>query len=136
MLDDDLYEVTKNIVLGKIEKSPLLIEFSDWFLSTYSVRILNIHFEQSKRILSIIIDNTNDYQKMFHGPYHVPHKIEEYVVQIKQEFILLVSKHQYASASPLADMFVKYYDFLQETRADITHRAIKEVRLQLKERYR
>jgi len=135
ILDDNLYEETKNIVLGKTEKSPLLIEFSDWFLSTYSVRILNIHLEQSKRLLSIIIENADGYRKMFHEPYHVPHKIEEYVPQIVGEFNKLVSKCQSASESQFAGMFVNYYDFSQETKTDVNKKAIREANTKLKEKY-
>lgn len=37
LLDDDVYKETKEIVLGKRKKSPLLIELSDWFRLRYSV---------------------------------------------------------------------------------------------------
>lgn len=141
LLDDSVYEETKNIVLGKIEKNPLLIELSDWFLSTFAVRILNIHFtkptliKSNKYVLSIIFESSHDYQKMYHEPYHIPPRIEEYVAQIKEEFRQLALKYQYATESQLASMFINYYDFAQETKTDINHKAIRELIIQIKEKY-
>ena len=75
LLDDDAYEETKKIALGQVQMGPLLSEFADWFMSIFSVNILNVKFnlvtvaKRKTYRLYVIIENTEDYQKMFLGPY-------------------------------------------------------------------
>jgi len=88
-LDDVVLRGTKQIALGKAKRSPMLIELSDWFIRTYSVKILNIQFSKlkipnTKRYrLDVIIENTEDYQKMY---VQALEPNEAYQQQIAAEF--------------------------------------------------
>ena len=44
LLENNLYEETKNIAQGKVKKSLILEELSNWFMSAYSAKILNFQF--------------------------------------------------------------------------------------------
>jgi hypothetical protein len=135
-LDDDFYEETKDIALGKVKKSPFLAEFSDWFVRTYSVKILNLEFsklESSSRYrLHVIIQNPDDYGKMYVETF-VPN--EEYQKEIAFEFQRLAIKHQFATEEQLKDLFVIYNDFSEEAKTDANQKAAKEVERLIKGKY-
>jgi hypothetical protein len=89
LLDDAIYKETKKFVLGKAKRSPMLIEFSDWFMEIFSVKVLNIEFSKLKSPqtnryrLYVIIENTEDHQKMYVETYKPK---EEYQKQIADKF--------------------------------------------------
>jgi len=138
LLDTDVYEETKNIVIGKIKKSPFLGEFSDWFMTTYSVKVLNVRFTKSEiptvkgYRLYVIIENTEDYQKMFHSPFRFK---EEYMAQISTEFKRIALKYNFASESQFTDMWIRYNDFSAEARTDTNGKAIGEAKTNIMEKY-
>lgn len=74
LLEDAIYRETKKIALGEVQPSPLLAELTDWFAKTYSVKILNFEFTKFKvpssnrYRLYVVIQNTDDYQKMYNRP--------------------------------------------------------------------
>ena len=130
-LDDVVYEGTKQIALGKAKRSPMLIELSDWFIRTYSVKILNIQFSKlkipnTKRYrLDVIIENTEDYQKMY---VQALEPNEAYQQQIAAEFQQLALKYHFASKRQLKDIFVIYNDFSEEAKTEANWKAIKEIK--------
>lgn len=142
ILDDDVYNETKEIVKGKRKQSPLLLEFSDWFRSKYSVKVLNIHFsklegpKEDRYKLNVVIENTQDYQKMYISSeelFSVPNK--EYQEQITLEFQKLALKHRFANESQLKNLFVTYNDFSDEAQVEANWKAAKEVKTQIKSKY-
>lgn len=138
LLDNDVYEETKNIILGKVKKSLFLTEFSDWFMAAYSVKVLNTRFTKSEiptakgYRLYVIIENTENYQKMFHSPFQFN---EEYMAQISTEFKRIALKHNFASESQFADMWIRYNDFSVEARTDTNRKAIGEAKTSIMKKY-
>lgn len=138
LLDDDVYQETKDLVLGKRERSRLLVELSDWFRARYSVKVLNVQFDELKDStgdryrLRVIIADTRDYQKMYLDS-HQPN--DEYQKQISIEFRKLALKHRYADKSKLEDLFVTFVDFSDEAKVGANWRAEGEVRTQIKNQY-
>lgn len=138
LLDDDVYKETKEIVLGKRKQSPLLIELSEWFSSMYSVKVLNIQFsklkgpKESRFRLYVIIENTEDHQKMYLSPAQPK---EEYQRQIALEFRKLASKHRFTDELNLENLFVIYNDFSAEAKTEANWKAVKEVVTQIKSNY-
>ena len=134
LLDDEVYEETKEIALGKVEKNPVLAELSEWFLSTYSVHVLNFQFGKPDRSktkgyrLYVILETTEDFQKMFHSPLQLN---EEYAAQICAEFKRIARKHQFATKAQLKDMWVRYNDFSVEARTDVNRRVIKAAKTRI-----
>ena len=138
LLDDAVYKETKKIVLGKAKRSPILIELSDWLMNMYSVKVLN--FEFSKLIgsasgryrLYIIIENTEDYQKMHVGNFEFN---KEYQSQIAREFQTLAAKHRLAAEEQLRDLFVSYNDFSEEAKTEANWKAIDRFKWVVKFKY-
>ena len=138
ILDDDVYNETKEIVRGKRKQSLLLLEFSDWFKSKYSVKVLNIQFsklegpKEDRFKLNVIIENTVDYQKMYVGLFQTN---EEYQGQIALEFGKLALKYSFADKSQLENLCVIYNDFSDEAKVEANWKAAKEVKTQIKSKY-
>src|SRR5688500_4351942 len=132
LLDREIYQETEDIALGKIKKTPLLSELSDWFTSMYSVKILNIQFDELKGSntnrygLHVIIQNTEDYQKMYDRLGDRPN--EEYQRQIGLEFKRIALRYNFVDKTKLDDLFVIYNDFSREAKTMANRRAAKEVR--------
>lgn len=137
-LDDDVYNETKKIALGISKKSPMLMELSDWFTRTYSVKILNIEFSKletsktNRYRLYVIIENPEDYQKMYVRTFEPK---EEYQREIALEFQKLAIKHQFATEEQLEDLFVIYNDFSEEAKTEANWQAANEVEQVLKDKY-
>ena len=138
LLDDAIYEETKKIVLGKSKRSPMLIEFSDWFMRVFSVKVLNVEFGKIKHSktnryrLYVIIENTEGYRKMY-LEYFKPK--EEYQRQIADEFYRISLKYQLATEEQLENLFVIYNDFSEEAKSEANWKAAKEVREFVKKKY-
>ncbi len=138
LLEDDVYKETKQIALGKSKRTPILIELSDWFTRTYSVKILNIQFwklkiPKTKRYrLYVIFENTEDYQKMFFRTFEPK---EDYQKQIAAEFHQLALKYQFAKEEQLKDLFVFYNDFSEEAKTEANWKAVKELRSFVNSKY-
>ncbi len=138
LLENNLYEETKNIAHGKVKKSPILEELSNWFMSAYSAKILNFQFTKSEipsvkgYRLYVIMNATEDYQKMFHSPFKFK---EEYMAQISKEFKRLALKYNFASEAQLADIFIRYNDFSVEARTDTNNIAVKEAKANIMGKY-
>jgi hypothetical protein len=138
LLDDDIYKETKEIVRGKRRQSPLVMELAEWFRIKYSVKVLNIQFskltgpQENRFRLYVIIENTNDYQKMYVSPSQ-PN--EEYQAQIALEFRKLALKHKFTDESSLENLFVIYNDFSDEAKTEANWGAAKEVTAQIKSKY-
>jgi hypothetical protein len=138
LLDEEHYHETKNIVLGRSNKSPLVMELSDWFVRTYSVKLLNIEFDKMSTLntkrhrLSVILENPEDYQKM-HVSVHMPKK--EYQKEIADEFQKLAAKYSFATEEQLEDLFVFYIDFSDEVKMTVCQNAAKEVERVIKVKF-
>lgn len=138
LLDDKTYQETKDIVLGKSKRSPLLNEFALWFSRKHSVKIVNFTFDKlttpgvNRHRLCVIIANTKGYRKMFTRPFEYN---DVYQFAIAQEFEKLAVKHKFADAESLEDLFVSFIDFSDEARTDANWRAVKEVQTYLKGKY-
>lgn len=138
LLDDAIYKETKKIVLGKSKRSPMLIEFADWFMETFSVKVLNIEFSKLKSPktnryrLYVIVENTEDYQKMYIETFKPK---EEYQRQIASKFQEIALKYKLANKAQLENLFVIYNDFSEEAKTETNWKAAKEVKNFLKRKY-
>jgi hypothetical protein len=138
LLDNAIYEETKKIALGKSQRSPMLIEFSDWFMERFFAKVLNIEFSKLKYPkanryrLYVIIENTEAHRKMNVG-VHKPN--ENYQKQIASEFQRIALKYKFANEKQLDDLFVAYDDFSEEAKTDTNWKAVKEVKQSITEKY-
>jgi hypothetical protein len=137
LLDDKTYRKTKDIALGRCKKSPLLVEFSDWFARIYSVQVLNIEFskinrEKNRYRLHVIIGNTDDYRKMYKSAFE-PN--EEYQRQVSAEFRRLASRYRFTREEQLENLFVTYNDFSEEARTEANWKASPFVKWSIKWKY-
>jgi len=137
LLDDKIYEETKNIVLGINEQSPMVKEFSDWFMRTLSVKILNIQFVKLRSTKSyrlyIIFAETDQYNKMYIKPLIQPN--ENYQMLIKNEFTKLIIKYHITDIVKLNKIFITYNDFSEEAKTAANWSATNEVKTYIKSRY-
>jgi hypothetical protein len=138
LLEKAIYEETKRIVLGKSTRSPILVDLSDWFLATFSVKVLNFEFSKLKypgakryRLL-LIIQTTEGYKEMYVGPVKPK---EEYQQQIADEFCKLALKYAFASEAQLENLFVTFNDFSEEAKTEANWKAAKEVKEFVKKKY-
>jgi hypothetical protein len=131
LLDDKIYQETKEIVLGKRQKGPLLSELSAWFKARYSVSVLNIQFSQliasSQYRLLLIVESTQDYQKLHHPAYEP----EEQAL----EFRRLALKYRFADEAKLNNLFVTCNDFSEEAKTDANWKAMQEVKELIRSQY-
>jgi hypothetical protein len=136
LLADNIYQETENIALGKIEKSPLLSELSDWFISMYSVKILNVQLDTPKGSrtdkfgLHVIIENPEEYQKMDVHP--TTRQRREQKLLIGLEFKRLAIKYNLFDQTNLDDLFVNYIDFSREAKNVANWRAASEMITQIR----
>ena len=137
LLEKNVFEATKKIILGEAERHPFLIDLSDWLMSTYSIKILNAQFGETPDRFFIVIESTEDYQKMLIHPFdsfrqkNNPEQETVIINKIKE----LGRKYNYASESRLRDIFIKYNDFSLEAKADVNARAIEEARSSITSKY-
>ena len=138
LLDDVIYKETKKFVLGKSKRPPMLIEFSEWFIETFSAKMLNIEFSKLKSPntnryrLYIIIENTEDYQKMYAGTFKPK---EDYQSRIASEFHRIALKHKFADEKQLENLFITYNDFSEEAKTEANWKATKEIKGFLRKKY-
>jgi len=138
LLEKKVYEATKEIILGKVEKHPFLIEFSDWLMRKYSIKILNAQlFSDFPDRFYIIIENTKDFEKMLINPSNFSQRKQnpKYEAEIISKIKELGRKHNFASEFRLRDIYIKYHDFLPEVQTDVNFRAIKEARASITKKY-
>jgi len=116
----------------------MLIEFSDWFMGTFSVKVLNIEFSKLKspktnrHRLYVIIENTEDYQKMY---VEIFKPKEEYQRQIADKFQQIAIKYKFAKAEQLENLFVIYNDFSEEAKTEANWKAIRRFEWLVKFKY-
>lgn len=116
----------------------MLIEFSDWFMRAFSVKVLNIEFGKLKHSktnrhrLYVIVENTEGHRKM-HVERLKPK--EEYQRQIADEFHRIALKYQLATEEQLENLFVTYNDFSEEAKTEANWKATKEFRDFVKNKY-
>jgi hypothetical protein len=139
LLDDEKYQETKSIVLGKHKKSELLIELADWCMKTYSIRVLNVQFSKlneeansSLYRLYIIVKDTENFDKMHIAPL-IPNEVFE--KQIADEFKRLALKYQYTDPVNLQRFFVRFNDFSEEAKTDANWQAIEEAKDAITSKY-
>jgi hypothetical protein len=138
LLDDVIYKETKKFVLGKSKRSPMLIEFSDWFMETFSVRVLNIEFSKLKfpktdrYRLYVIIENTEDHRKMY---VETLKPKEEYQRQIASKFREIALKYKFAKEEQFENLFVIYNDFSEEAKTEANWKAIERFKWLVKFKY-
>jgi hypothetical protein len=138
LLDDKTYQETKDIILGKSKRSPLLNEFALWFSRKYSVKIVNFTFDKlttlgvNRHRLCVIIENTKGYEKMFTRTFEYN---GVYQFETAHEFEKLAVKHKFTDEESLEDLFVSFIDFSDEARTDANWKAKKEVKESLKDKY-
>lgn len=137
-LDASKYKETKQITLGKSQMSPMLAEFADWFLRTYSMKMLNFEFSKmgipgvNRHRLYVIVENQVDYQKMFSLPSE-PNA--EYQDQVAKKFHEIALKYRYASEEQLKNLFVIYNDFSKEAMTEANLDAAGDVKTSIKGNY-
>lgn len=138
LLDNVIYEETKNIVLGKSQRSPMLIEFSDWFMDVFSVKVLNIdfgtlkHSKTNRYRLYIIIEDTKGYRRMY---IEILKPNEEYKRQIAIEFQRIALKYNFANEKQFENLFVSYIDFSHEAKTEANWKSSNEVKDFIKKKY-
>lgn len=139
LLDDELYQETKSIVLGEHKRSELLNELSDWCMKRYSISILNIQFSKlaaegnaNLYRLYIIVQNTEDFDRMYTAPFKLN---EVYDQQIADEFRRLASKYQYTDNTNLRRFIVRFNDFSEEAKTDANWQAIEAAKELITSRY-
>jgi hypothetical protein len=138
LLDDAIYEETKKLTLGKSKRSPMLMEFSVWFLERFSAKVLNIEFSKliypkaTRHRLYVILENSEDYQKMYDEIFKPK---EDYQKQIASEFQRIALKYKFATQEQLENLFVTYNDFSEEAKTQANWQALREVRQVIKEKY-
>ncbi len=131
LLDDDVYNQTKDMLLGRAKPGPLLVEFSDWFMQTCSGRMLNFQFSklpgpgESRYRLYVILANRGDHRRIFAG----------YEGQIADQFRRLALKHRFADESLLEHLFVAYNDFPQEAQTEANWKATPQLKAWALARY-
>ncbi len=137
-LDDKTYQETKNIILGKSKRSPLLNEFSLWFSRKYSAKIANFSFDKlttpgiNKHRLQVILENTKGYEKMLTREHEYN---GVYQFEIAHEFEKLALKHKLTDEASLENLLVVFNDFSDEARTDANWKAAKEIRQELRTKY-
>ena len=140
-LEEDIYQETRDMVLGKTPKKPLLINLSDWFLRMYSVQLINFHFSKviskikpNRYRLYIIIETTKDYLKMYNQPTDLEPK-DGYQEQIAAEFSELALKYKIANQKQIKDVVISFHDFSHQVRTKANESVIQEVRENLQNRF-
>ena len=136
-LNDKIYYETKDLILGKREKSLLLVEFSDWIQSTFSVELLNFQLDNvpytNRLRLWMIMKNTSDWQTI-RNPYYWVNRPPEPVPseqKISQEFGALALRHEFTHPSKLKDVLVVCNDFSEEAKYEAHEKAGKEIRTRI-----
>jgi hypothetical protein len=116
LLNNAIYQETRKLALGQTQKSPLLSDLSDWFMRTFSIKILNIEFGKlaaTRRYrLYIILANSEDYQKINIQPNIFIN--EDYQNIIELEFRKLALTYRFAEETMLENLFITFNDFTME----------------------
>ncbi len=124
LLDDALYQETKDLAMGRAKPGPLLAEFADWFLQAHSGEILNIEFGQvkapviSRYRLRVILANADDPS----GRY------QQHEAQVAAEFRRVALKHRFAEAAQLENLLVWYINFAEEARTEANWKATPQLK--------
>jgi len=134
---NDIYEETLGIVLGMVKKSPVLEDLANWFMSTYSAKIINFRFaladtRQSNRYrLYMILETREDYLKMVN---HLLHDNKAHTTHVANGFKGIAQRHQYATDEQIKEMWVAYQDFSEEAGRKTSRKAILEAKPQILEK--
>ena len=138
LLSQEIYQETREIVIGQRAKSQLLVELSDWFMDKYSVQIINFLFDKvpgpnSKRYrLYVIIENEADKKKLQPDIFH---PIEKYQKQIAKKFQQLALKYKFIDKAKLKDLFVAFNDYSDEAKTMANWKAIEEAKEKIERKY-
>lgn len=133
LLDDNLYQETKEIALGKREIRPLLQELADWFMQSYSIAILNYHFSklegpgELRHRLYVIVKTNSDYQRV-RTSYGYNAVVQQ---QAAECFRKLSKKYHSGDEAKLANLFVAFNDFEEEAKTNANWKANDEVSTQI-----
>ena len=130
LLNPEIYEKTKQIVLGKIEKSALLTEFADWLGEKFSVNLINFEYDridnpQRSYRLYLILNSKSDKEKFFSKPFVKNRKYEK---AVSNHFRLLAQKHGYSEQQALEKFFVAYSDFSEEAKTLANWQAVEKAK--------
>ena len=138
LLSKEIFQDTRNIVLGHKEKGQFLDEFSAWMKDEFDIEVLNIEFgpltgpnEQRYR-LYIIVKSAEDRNKMIDETFNYN---SEYQQQISAKFNDLNQMHCYTDESTLQDLFVAFGDFAHDAKTLANWAAIDKARKIIKEKY-
>jgi hypothetical protein len=130
ILDDSVFQESKNIALGIHPKKPMALEFSEWFMRVFSIDVLNFQFYQLQNsrshCLCLIIMDYESLMDMRRSPFK---SLDDQL--ITAEFRRLALKYEFATHPMLENLVVTYCDFLLEVRTEANWRARKEVNAQL-----
>ena len=137
LLNPEIYAKTKHIVLGKAEKSALLIEFADWLRGKFSVNLINFEYDriddpQRSYRLYLILNSKSDKERFFSKPFV---KNRRYEKAVSNHFRLLAQKHGYSESQALKNFFVAYSDFSEEAQTLANWQAIEMARPIIKQAY-
>jgi hypothetical protein len=130
LLDDDIYNETKQLALGRSKPGPLLAEFSEWFMQTHSARVLNFQFGRlplagaSRCRLYVILAATEDGGRLY----------QEHEAAVAAAFRRMALKHRFAQGQ-LDDFAVWYNNFADEARTEANRKATPQLRAWAQARY-
>jgi hypothetical protein len=137
LLSDKLYNQTRDIKLGRIKPSPGFLMLSEWLAKQYGIKMLNAEFSRLPNLketyrLYIILDSTEDYNKMHSGRFKMNKSYQE---TIARNFARIALKTKLAEPTTLKNVYVVYNDFSEEAKTDANWKADKKFRIILKDKY-
>ena len=138
LLEEDVYNETRIIKAGKLEKSPLLKELSDWLAKEFNVKVLNFRFDtvkfakRKKFRLRIILDDEGDYKKMVPDVFKKNETVENLIAL---KFKSLALQHEFPIDNRTKNIFVIFYDYSKEARSEANNKALKGFAEQIKSEY-
>ncbi len=137
LMSPDIYQRTRQLLLGEAEKSALLVEFSAWLRQKYAVDLVNFDYGRidnpnNSRRLYLVLNAALDVEKLTSAPFQRNPIIDQ---AISDRFRQLARKHAYADQHALEKFFVAYTDFSEEARTLANWEAIKEAKPLIKSRH-
>jgi hypothetical protein len=137
LLNADLYERTKQLLLEEVDKSPLLVDFADWMRQKYAVNLLNFEFARidnpnNSQRLYLILNSKSDVQKLRVAQFK-PNLIIDKAVS--EHFRRLARQHGHPDQPPLDKFFVAYADYSEEARSVANWQAVEEAKPVIKDTF-
>ena len=137
LLNTDLYERTKHLLLGEAEKSPLLVEFAGWLGQKYDVTLINYEFSRidnpnNSQRLYLILNSNSDVEKLQAAQFKPNPFIDK---AVSDQFRHLARKYGHPDQHALEKFFVAYADYSEESRSVANWQAIEEAKPIIMDRF-